>query len=216
MGRGRGPRRLEAERQDGVLASPAVLDADIRRALHAEIRVLNPDAKIIDELGLRQGQVRADAAVVSDVLHGYEIKSQADTLRRLPEQARVYSRVFDYATIVVAMCHLSEAGLVVPNWWGLVVAVGCAGSVELAPIREAKANPSVDKRALAELLWHDDAMALLRRKGEHRGLSGKPRRAAWDRVAEVCSLDEVRGEVRTRLKARAELWAERGRGARIG
>lgn len=191
-----------------------MLDADIRHAIHAWLQ--DPNAKIIDELGLRQGQVRADVAVVNSVLSGYEIKSPADTLKRLSEQVRVYGQVFDYAVIVLAECHLIEVERLVPVWWGLVVAADRDGWVELETVREGEVNPCINKRALAELLWHEDAIALLRRKGEHRGLSSKRRSAAWDRVAQVCSLDDVRSEVRARLKARAVLWAEHGRGARIG
>lgn len=195
-------------------AAMMMLDADIRRAIHAWLQ--EPNAKIIDELGLRQGQVRADVAVVNSVLSGYEIKSPADALRRLPEQVRVYGQVFDYAVIVLAECHLPEAQRLVPVWWGLVVAADRAGSVDLETVREGEPNPGVDKRALAELLWKDDAIALLRRKCEQRGVVGKSVQRIWDRVAQVCSLDDVRSEVRARLKARAELWAEHGRGARIG
>lgn len=76
------------------------------------------------------------------------------------------------------------------------------GGVSLEASREGTINPGIDTRALAELLWHAEAMDLLRRKGQHRGLSGKRRSEVWDRVSQVCTVDEVRAEVRSRLKTR--------------
>jgi hypothetical protein len=183
-----------------------VHDADIRRSLRAEVEERHrgdPDTRILEELGLRQGQVRVDVAVVNGVLKGYEIKSLADTLRRLPMQVEVYSQVLDYATIVLADSHRADACSMIPPWWEVIVAVEETDGVRLEPWRTGTPNPCVNRRALAELLWHAEAMELLRAKGEHRGLSGKPRGEAWDRVAQVCSTDEVRETVRARIKGRA-------------
>jgi len=60
--------------------------------------------------------------VVNGKLHGYEIKSDADTLKRLPAQAEVYSAVFDLVTIVVGEHHLDTVRAIVPEWWGIVKA----------------------------------------------------------------------------------------------
>jgi hypothetical protein len=182
-----------------------VYDVDIRRALHVEVEQIHrddPDTRIIDELGLRQGEVRIDVAVVNGVLKGYEIKSVADTLRRLPSQIRVYSEVLDYATIVLSESHCAGALELVPLWWEVLVANDGGDRVQLGTLRRGDLNPSINKRALAELLWHSDAIALLRRKGAYRGLARKPRSEAWDRIAEVCTLDEVREAVRRQLKGR--------------
>lgn len=41
--------------------------------------------RIIEELGVHHGTARIDIAVVNGIMHGYEIKSDQDTLQRLPE-----------------------------------------------------------------------------------------------------------------------------------
>ncbi len=194
-----------AERYD-----PCVRDVDIRRSLRAAIQQQHrddPDTKIVDELGLRQGQVRVDVAVVNGTFKGYEIKSSVDTLRRLPLQVEIYSQVLDFATIVLSQCHRGDAVEMVPAWWEVIVAVEQSdglGPARLEPYRAGVANPSVNRRALAELLWHNEAMELLRSKQATRGLSRQPRSYAWDRIDEVCTLDEVRDAVRERIKGRAE------------
>ena len=58
-------------------------DVDIRRALRTRVRDSDDmkEALVVDELGLCQGRARIDLAVVNSSLHGYEIKSERDTLR---------------------------------------------------------------------------------------------------------------------------------------
>jgi hypothetical protein len=121
---------------------------------------------------------------VNGILHGYEIKSDRDTLRRLPAQAAMYSRVLDCATLVVGEKHLEEAKLMVPKWWDITV------------------NPSRESRSLVELLWLSEVMAILEERGLTTGVRGKARAAVWDRVCEHPTLDEVAESVRLALKAR--------------
>ena len=64
---------------------------------------------MVDELGVCRGQVRIDVAVVNGRFHGYEIKSDRDSLRRLDGQVDLYSKVLDRATIVVGDRHFTEA-----------------------------------------------------------------------------------------------------------
>ncbi|WP_197480754.1 sce7726 family protein [Rhodococcus sp. EPR-157] len=72
-----------------------------------------------------------DVAVVNGALSGFELKSARDTLRRLPKQIEIYSRVLDHAVLVVADNHLDSAMSLVPDWWGVVSAQGSAGAVVL-------------------------------------------------------------------------------------
>ena len=64
--------------------------------------VFSSGPKVIDEFGVMHGGARIDVAVVSDsFLYGYEIKSDYDTLCRLPNQVREYSPVFDEVSLIV-------------------------------------------------------------------------------------------------------------------
>jgi hypothetical protein len=86
-------------------------DQDVRRSLRAEMNLRHasdPDTLVLEEFGLCQGSARIDVAVVNGSIHGYEIKSERDTLARLPSQRAVYSRALDYVTVVVADSHLKS------------------------------------------------------------------------------------------------------------
>ncbi|BBB12513.1 sce7726 family protein [Sphingopyxis sp. FD7] len=61
------------------------------------------------ELTLGTSGTRADVAVLSDEeLIGLEIKTERDSLRRLPSQIEAYARYFDHVVIVAAPCHFAD------------------------------------------------------------------------------------------------------------
>jgi hypothetical protein len=182
-------------------------DCDIRGALWAHLDALHasdPDAVLLDELGVCEGRCRVDLAVVGDSLSGFEIKSDQDTLARLEEQQRLYSKVFDYVTIVAHGAHLARVIERVPDWWGVTQAIGI-GSTSVAFIerRPAQKNPKPDPLAIAQLLWREEVIAVLERRGIDRGVRTKPRRQAWKRAASAIPLPELAAEVRDALKRRS-------------
>lgn len=180
-------------------------DSDVREALHMyldnEHSQRAADTLLVDELGLC-GQVRVDVAVVNGALTGYELKSAQDTLRRLPVQAAVYSKVLDYAHLVVAQNHVRDARSMVPGWWGLIEASWTGTSVALTPVLEGKPNPGVDPYSLAQLLWRDEALRELELREIDKGVRTKPRNVLWQRLANEVPVEELRSVVRNRLKSR--------------
>ncbi len=183
-------------------------DMDIRSALRATVlarHVRDPDTLVIDELGLERGVVRVDIAVVNGRLHGYEIKSDADTLERLPAQVTGYGRVLDRVTLVVGSRHASAAQRLVPDWWGVYVAHEAVnGQVHFRPARRERANPGLDLEAVAALLWRDEALALLQARGRARGLVSKPRRELYRALVATLAPVELRRCVRDALKSRTD------------
>ena len=161
--------------------------------------------------GSARDAARADVAVVNGQLHGYEIKSDRDSLRRLGAQAVLYSRVFDQVTLVCGDRHVSQALDFVPSWWEVLRIVPTAQGPIFKSVRRGRKNPNRDILALTELLWREEAMALLEQRHALRGLRGKPRAVLWDRICDLFSIDEVATAVRAHLKATAE---KRGRPAR--
>src|SRR5918997_712598 len=116
----------------------------LKRKLNA--RYLNdPETRIIDELGIRHGTARVDIAVVNGALHGFELKSDRDTLNRLPHQSSIYSSVLDRVTLVVGRRHIEKAMPLVPEWWGVHLAhIGPRGGVRFSCVRRARNNPAPD------------------------------------------------------------------------
>ncbi len=188
------------------MKSIALGDSEIRSVLRARLSQKHGQQSrtvIIEELGLCRGQVRVDLSVVNGLLHGYEIKSDRDSFRRLRGQVELYGKVLDRATLVVGERHLDEALDNVPEWWGILLAHQSAKGLQLKTMRSPRSNPKKDPRALVELLWLDDALALLEKRDTARGFRGKARWIVWDRVCEICSLNEIARAVRIQLKARA-------------
>jgi hypothetical protein len=184
--------------------SSTLRDLDIRRALIETISRSYDlsDTVVIEELGICRGRVRVDVAVVNGELHGFEIKSERDSLRRLDSQVDFYGKVLDRATLVLGQRHLTRVLELLPDWWGIVCIYDTSERLEFEVIREGRENPQKDPRSLVEFLWHEEALNLLELRGVARGVRGKPRRLVWDRLCRHFSLDEISGVVRTQLKAR--------------
>jgi hypothetical protein len=182
-------------------------DRQIRERLRARLTVaheLDPDTLILDELGIATGRSRADVVVVNGRLDAYEIKSQQDTVKRLRDQARIYSRVFDRATVVVAPRHLASAKRIVPRWWGIeIVRANPLDEPEFKCVRKARANPRPDPFVIAQMLWRDEVVAILKDRSKLKPCQMRlPRRVLWKLLVDAVSLRELRRLVRQQLRSR--------------
>lgn len=194
---------------DGLKEAGAMKDLDVRRAMRSHElaqHFADPDTKVVDELGILHGAARVDVAVINGAIHGFEIKSSADTLERLARQVRLYSEVLDLMTLVAPDAHLEAARRVLPRCWGLLrVEVLDDGGLGFEPLRPATPNPKIRPASVAALLWRAEAEALLQAYGEDEGVNAVPRSVLYDRLANVLPLDLLRFHVRECLKTR-ETW----------
>lgn len=166
-----------------------------------------PSHRIIPELGLWHGAARIDVAVVNGVLHGFEIKSDRDTLDRLPEQMRAYNAIFDQVTLVVGSRHFVEAFKLVPDWWGIETArVSDDGHVSFNRIRMPQDNPEQDDISIARLLWRREALDLLESIGKADGVRSKPREAVYERLTESIELKPLKKHVWGVLQSSRQDW----------
>lgn len=180
-------------------------DLDIREELHARLRAeyaAESETLILDELGVCEGAVRVDVAVVNGSLIGYEIKSEVDSLDRLANQEAGYSRVFDKVIIVTASRHVEATLNQVPDWWGVLQARANGSRIELQTVREAQVNPDVDPFAMAQLLWRDEALEILELHGVAAGVRSKPRACLWRRLTETLPPEDLAQCIRYYLKKR--------------
>jgi hypothetical protein len=181
-------------------------DQDIRCSLRQELVAAygcDSSTLIVDELGICCGMARVDVAVVNGELKGFEIKSEKDTLGRLPAQSDMYGKVFDTMSIVLGLRHLHGAESFLPNWWGIVVADRNEdGFLHLQRVRRESNNTDQDALSIVQLLWRDEALALLHKAGLSAGLRNRPRRYLWEALALNFCLSDLRGVVREQLKLR--------------
>ncbi len=175
-------------------------DRVIRVALKEELANLHSTdhkVRILEEWGVQHGVARIDIAVVNGILHGYEIKSDLDTLDRLPEQIKIYNSVFNEVTLVVGKNHLFEAMNMVPDWWGITLAkMNSENSVTFNCIRESGKNLNQDRVAIASLLWRDEALELLEKEGEANGIRSKPRKYLYKKLSEIFDHSDLEDKVR--------------------
>ncbi len=163
------------------------------------------DTVIIEELGLGHGSTRIDLAVVNGFLHGFELKSDKDSLERLPHQAESYNKVFDKITLIVGYRHAFEAIKTVPDWWGIKIAEKKTNDeVKFLTARREKKNHSQDKLFLAKLLWKEEAINLLNEFGLRKGLRSKTRNSIYNMLIDVADIETIQSRVRERLVNRAD------------
>ena len=147
-----------AKGMDDIL--PAPKEADIRALIH---ECYNEDSSltVLDEVGLCYGKAIIDLLLLDGIdFWGFEIKSGADTLNRLPTQATIYNKFFDYMVLVCDSKHLEEAELVIPPWWGLWLVKNQRGYV-LEHYRAPTLNPDTDRSSMITLLWKSELLKLL-------------------------------------------------------
>jgi hypothetical protein len=141
-----------------------MLDRDIRPGLMASLRADHPDAAIFEEFPVcRKG--RADLAAVNSAIWGYEIKSERDTLNRLPRQIEHYECIFDFCTVVAAERHLNYATQLVPSHWGIFAVHGCPGECSILEVRKPQRNPNRRIEQVIRLLWKNEVAKALRVRG---------------------------------------------------
>lgn len=178
-------------------------DPDIRSALLATWdKWYCKGFHVFSELGLEWGSAIFDVAVLGERIDGYEIKSDKDSLSRLPNQVRLFSEVADLMTIVTVQRHLKKCVYLVPDWWGVTLAKRIDGNVELLRIREADWNPNQNAASLLRLMWKSEIAAFLTKHG-HSKIN---KRLAKDKLAEeavkLFAIDDIRSEVLRCVKSR--------------
>lgn len=188
------------------IASPrlrAPRERTIRAALRNWLAERHPaSASVVDELAIKHGKFRVDVAVIADRLHGYEIKSDQDTLKRLPAQAKHFSLVFHRMTLVIGPELLASALSVVPRWWGIVlVTEGEDGEARFAELRAAEENPKPNYRWVVRLLWRDELTASLKAHGV-RGYSKLKYWEVANRMLETFSPEKLTAVVTETLRLR--------------
>ncbi len=183
-------------------------DAQIRELLLPFVRSEHtaPDTLILEEFSLYGGINRADIAALNGVSHGYEIKSDRDTLIRLPQQVQAYNAVFERATLVSSDRHLAAARKMkmIPKWWGIVRVTRPDFHFHLERIKESQPNPSPSGEAIAALLWRPEALHLLSSLGLDAGVRSKPMQALIERLAWAINPDELSNYVRQAIRARGD------------
>ncbi|GGA90995.1 sce7726 family protein [Ornithinibacillus halotolerans] len=184
-------------------------DKDIRIILMNEFFktpefINDPSTIIVHELDVCSGSAIMDIAVINGKIHGFEIKSEHDTLERLQTQVNYYNKVFDTVTLVVSEKHLNKAVEIVPKWWGIysVNSSNKDNTFKVNVIKEPKLNDSVSIFNLCLMLWKPELISLLSQNGITKGINSKTRRDLSKIVTESIDSETIVTFVKSTLKNR--------------
>ena len=178
-------------------------DFEIRDALLLRLEATFPEktgSLVIDEFGCTES--RADVAVVNCKLHGYEIKSDRDTLTRLSTQAPTYSSIFDRMTIVATQRHIERISGSVPHWWGIMEVFTLRDCICFRSIRDGSDNADQDAYSLSRMLWRKEAYSILRKRGLGKGLAKASAARLRRVISESIPVSEIAAELRAAIKDR--------------
>lgn len=179
-------------------------DYEIRERLLTKLHTDNQNKsyRIIEELVICSGEVRVDIALANGHMHGYEIKSDLDTLERLPKQIHCYDSTFDKNTIIVGEKFRYKIVEHVPKHWGIEVAyLNRFGNVSLERIRKSESNKSIEYQRLLELLWNKELKGFLK-ENKIKGYSASKRNELLQAVMENIPFKLAKNYTRETLKTR--------------
>ena len=175
-----------------------VTEAVVRNCLRTQLLAEVPSAEAVYEFWIPPSNERADVAVIGTTLDAFEIKTERDTLKRLPRQADAYSRVFDRCHVVLAQPHLDKALEMLPPWWGVQL---IDEGLSFLTVREPGHNHNVDPETLVRLLWRDEAYSALCELGSDPDpRTGRFR--LWEMLLALLDVDSLRQVVRVTLLGR--------------
>jgi hypothetical protein len=198
-------------------------EAEIKAAVLNRLKLqgrIDRESTLASEFCLGRTGVRTDLAARSDHLIGVEIKSELDSLRRLPRQLGVYRAHFDCTVLVLATRHLAAvepldlAGVEIwacaPDGCLETLQPGCLGPAEEP--RWADLMTQVERRRFLG----DDGRAAFHTAFDHR-FAGKSqefwrtvgrRKIRADDLAVLSRFRDVRLSQAASADAREAKWAE--------
>lgn len=197
---------MEKTFNNAISTNDKVIRSELRNLLDKELKKYRKSghrAEVFEEFGVRHGTARIDFAVINGVMCGYEIKSDRDTFKRLPEQVEEFSAVFDRLTLVVGKRLLYKAMHIIPDWWGVTLAKFDADSrVIFHIIRKSGINKGQTKISIARLLWRNEALQILEERKRAEDVRSKPREFIYERLADILSSKALKKTVNNALMSR--------------
>lgn len=149
-----------------------IMEDEVKQAILANRHLLSSlgelgKTKVIFEKGMNYGNLIADAVAFTQYqgIIGYEIKTEYDTLKRLPKQLDSYVRVCNY---VIVFCHdskLEEVEELLDSknypFVGIISYSDFEGDVITGMYRVPQLSPLFSMKACLSMLWKNEIYAIL-------------------------------------------------------
>lgn len=184
-----------------------IRDADMREVLLNEFTkeqdfIFDPTTIVVHELDVCLGSAIIDIAVINGKINGFELKSERDNLERLPHQIKFYNKVFDTVTLVTSEKHYKKAIEIVPDWWGIQCITNNDENICIKTVRKENQNNNIDAFSLAQLLWKNELLELLKKHNIVKGVKSKTRLELGEIVANTFEVEYISNFIKTKLKTR--------------
>ena len=140
-------------------------DAEIRLALTNWLnqKKISPQ-KILNEITISDGLARPDLIAIYSYSHCYEIKGDNDQIQRIVKQFIHYQSSFKKNTLVTTQKHLKKALKLLPDFWGIIVAIIENETIKFKYVRKSSHNPFYRKDIASKILWKAEMQQLLENK----------------------------------------------------
>lgn len=140
-------------------------DAEIRLALTNWLneKKISPQ-KILNEITISDGLARPDLIAIYSYSHCYEIKGDNDQIQRIVRQFTHYQSSFKKNTLVTTQKHLKKALELLPDFWGIILAINENETIKFKYVRKSSHNPFYRKDIASKILWKAEMQQLLENK----------------------------------------------------
>lgn len=188
-------------------------EIDIKNALRGkESKINSPIYKIcqkdsstivVDELCINNSTVRADMVAINGELHCFEIKSDADTFKRLDNQMSNYLNVFDQIYFITTEKHIEKIANSLPECVGVYEIKIKNGNISFERLKAAQKNINTNNHSILNLLWNIEIKYLMK-SINLKGYSKMTHYDICNAILDIITEEDLRYYVRSMLKLRAE------------
>ena len=167
----------------------------------------NPIA-IYNEFVISHGYARIDIGMIEvDCFHGFELKTEQDSLAKLPHQIEHYNQFFDLIYAVVASRHLDKTLQMVPPFWGVYEAVYHQDNISIKVIRRAQRNTLQDAVSVLNPIWKKELVEIL---GAKIPIDYKVRKKTAlelrEQIATLFPINEIKSRAQQKILMREPTW----------
>lgn len=147
-------------------------DHDIREAVLKHIRKFK-NTKIREEYTTYSGKSRADIVVINNRISAFEIKSDYDSLDRLPNQIKEYDLTFEKNYIVTGNKYINKISNFVPQHWGIIHVYKQNSNIIFKYCRHPTLNPFFDFKSFVGLIDSQTLKKMVMKSNIKTGLTSK-------------------------------------------
>lgn len=175
-----------------------VKDFELRNAFIKFNKDFLKTGEFVNEYNINKATI--DICMLNDDFYAFEIKSEADNLKRLPNQLLCYELIADFINLIVWENHLEDALKIIENDnIGIIKAFKKNNKIVFETIREAKRNiPEPDFYLFN--LWSEDIKKLAKTKGIIKTLKeGGSKYKLIDLLKNNCELKDLKEILKKRF-----------------